>query len=375
MKKTELEKLFSQKRDSPDYPLHNFHPYPCKFPAFIPRTILKNFAKPGDIIADPFVGSGTTMLEATLIGLSSVGYDINPLSCLLAKVKATPIKEGELHIIDDFISDILSEYKKKKEISLFSYPSINHWFQNNAIRELSFLKIRINAISKNKIRDLLSLILSSIIVRISNQESDTRYAAIDKGIKDLSTIKIFMNKAEEIRKIYSDFYRRTKNFNISTMTYQSDGRDLQKAKNNSVDLIVTSPPYANTYDYYLYHKHRKFWLDMDIQYAQYNEIGSRREYSSLKEHPRKWEKDIEKCLEEMKRITKKNKHIFIIIGDSVINKKLIKMNKMIRKLSNKIGLEHVETVSSPLSNHSKMFNPKFSSPIRKEEHLIHLKND
>jgi site-specific DNA-methyltransferase (cytosine-N4-specific) len=56
--------------------------------------------------------------------------------------------------------------------------------------------------------------------------------------------------------------------------FNADSRNLLMLENNSIDLIITSPPYANTYDYYLYHKFRKLWLDLDVKYAQNNEIGN-----------------------------------------------------------------------------------------------------
>lgn len=368
-----LLEIFNYKRKEPDYPLHNLHAYPCKFPAFIPREIVKNFARKGDIICDPFTGSGTTMLEATLLGYSSIGNDINPLFCLLSKVKAKPLGKQELNFLDKFLLSFLNEFRGFEETDIFSYKAIKHWFQENVIRELSFIKRKILNVENEDVRDLLLIILSSIIVQVSNQESDTRYAAINKNVKNLDTIKIFINKTKEIKKLYQDFYEKTKNFKIAINVHNLDGRNLKGIGDNSVDLIITSPPYANTYDYYLYHKHRNYWLNMDVRFAQYNEIGSRREFSSLRESSEKWKEDIKKCLVEMKRIIKKNRYIFIIIGDSVINKNLIKMNKMIGELSKDIKLKYIDVASCPLARHSKIFNPKFSSRLKKEEHLILLK--
>lgn len=370
--KTELSKIFNNSNNESDYVLHSFHAYPCKFPAFIPREIIKRYAKKGYLICDPFVGSGTTLLEATLLGYSSIGNDINPLSCLLSKVKSKPIDNEALTKIDEFCNDLLLKYKKLNSNERFHYPSINHWFQENVIDELSFIKKEIFKIKEQDIKDLLFIILSSIIVRVSNQESDTRYAAIHKNIKNLETIMIFLNKTKETKDIYLDFLNKTKNLKHYTKVYQNDSRDLYNIKSNSVDLIITSPPYANTYDYYLYHKHRKYWLEMDVKFAQINEIGSRREFSSIKENPSKWENDIKKCLLEMKRIIKPRRNIFIIIGDSVINKRIIKMNEVIEMLSNDIGLKYVGIASTLLSKHSKMFNPSFASNYKKEEHLILL---
>lgn len=372
MSKNLLE-IFNHKRKESDHPLHTFHAYPCKFPAFIPREIIKKYAEKGDIICDPFVGSGTTLLEATLLGYSSIGNDINPLSCLLSKVKGKPVDKKLLDKIDIFFAGLLENYKKTKTVKEYYYKSIEHWFQKNVIRELSFLKENILKIKEQDLRDLLLIVLSSIIVRVSNQESDTRYAAVEKELKDYETIKIFIEKAKEIKKAYLDFVKKTKNKKTNIEILQLDSRNLSTIKDNSVDLIITSPPYANTYDYYLYHKHRKYWLDMDIKFAQLNEIGSRREFSSLKKNPKKWEEDIRSCLLEMKRIIKKNKNIFIIIGDSVINKKIIKMDKMLKKLSDNVGLKYIDGVSEPLSKHSRMFNPSFASVLEKKEHLILLK--
>lgn len=367
-----LNSIFNYHKIEQDYPLHNFHAYPCKFPAFIPREIIKKFAVKGDIICDPFAGSGTTLLESTLLGYSSVGNDINPISCLLTEVKANPISKRILFLIDNFLLHLLPFYQQTKQINCFSYPKIEHWFQTNVIRELSFLKQEIIKVENIYVKKILFAILSSIIVRVSNQESDTRYAAIDKQIPNLKTIQIFIKKTQEIKNIYLDFYEKTRQYNFIVAVHQSDGRYLNNIENNSVDIIITSPPYANTYDYYLYHKHRQIWLDMDIQFAQDNEIGSRREFSSIKENPKKWKEDMMKCLGAMKRIIKQNKYLFMVIGDSVINKKLIQMDQMIKELAIMHNLRCVKIVSSLLSKHSKMFNPKFSAQCLKKEHLIQL---
>jgi site-specific DNA-methyltransferase (cytosine-N4-specific) len=108
--------------------------------------------------------------------------------------------------------------------------------------------------------------------------------------------------------------------------FNADSRNLNFISDNSIDIIITSPPYANTYDYYLYHKFRKRWLDLDVKFAQYNEIGSRREYSSLKEKKEKWNDDLIKCFAEMQRVLKPHHFASIVIGDSC-NKKGIDKNR------------------------------------------------
>ena len=168
-----LLEIFNHEKKDANYALHNFHAYPCKFPAFIPREIIKKYAKKGDIICDPFVGSGTTLLEATLLGYSSIGNDINPLSCLLSKVKGKPVDQKLLSKIDFFLAGLLEKPKKLKSIKEYNYKSIEHWFQKNVIKELSFIKKNILSIKEQDLRDLLLIVLSSIIVRVSNKESSS----------------------------------------------------------------------------------------------------------------------------------------------------------------------------------------------------------
>ena len=183
-------------------------------------------------------------------------------------------------------------------------------------------------------------------------------------------MNLFLKKGKEYLKKIKEFSSLANPDSVSKIV-NADSRYLDFIPSESVDLIITSPPYANTYDYYLYHKFRKKWLDIDIKYAQNNEIGSRREYSSLKKSPNKWTEDLRLCFKEMYRILKPNGHAFIVIGDSVINKELIKVDEIIREFIPNVGFICKNIVSTPLSNHSRMFNPSFTQK-NKKEHLIIL---
>lgn len=355
---------------------HNIHPYPCKFPPNVPRDIILKYGKNGDVVFDPFVGSGTTLVEAMLLGFNSIGVDINPIACLLSKVKTTPFNDDYFYKSNDYINNFILSFNKSKKqdlknVALFNYSSVDHWFQKNVIKELSFIKNWIRDIKEKDIRDMFLVAMSAIIVRVSNQESDTRYAAVNKNIQDGYTIGAFIKKSKELIISLNNLWERMPDKNVKASVFLADARGMNGIPDNKANIVITSPPYANTYDYYLYHKHRKCWLDMDVLHAQYNEIGSRREFSSLKESPEKWEDDMKKCMKEISRITKKGGKVFIIIGDSVINKNLIKNNELLKKIGESSRLACLNIVSTPLSKHSKVFNPLFQSK-NKEEHLIYF---
>ena len=79
-----------------NYLTHNFHPFPAKFIPQIPRIMITEFTKPKDMVFDPFCGSGTTLVEAKLLGRNSIGTDLHPIGYFASKVKTTKISEKHL---------------------------------------------------------------------------------------------------------------------------------------------------------------------------------------------------------------------------------------------------------------------------------------
>src|ERR1700752_3595814 len=81
----------------PNSALHSIHPYPAKFIPNIPRALINSLPIPeGSIILDPFCGSGVTLTEAQDAGIESLGVDLNPIACLLSRVKTNPLPSGFL---------------------------------------------------------------------------------------------------------------------------------------------------------------------------------------------------------------------------------------------------------------------------------------
>lgn len=78
---------------------HNFYNYPARFSPVFVREAIKTFTAPGDFVLDPFMGGGTSLVEAKSLGRNSIGFDISSLAYFLSKVKTTPItKAGNVKI-------------------------------------------------------------------------------------------------------------------------------------------------------------------------------------------------------------------------------------------------------------------------------------
>lgn len=364
------------KKESTNYLTHNFHPYPAKFIPQIPKFTIKTFTQEGDTILDPFCGSGTSLVEARLLNRNAIGVDLNPIATLVSKAKTNKINQSELNKIPELLKnikkDIYRHYNKVNiKYNIPKFNNINHWFQLNVIAELGIIKTHIDKIKDEKLKDYLYTAFSAILVKVSNQESDTRFAAIDKHIKNLETFSEFLNKLTDMDKRMREFSKIAYKTKIKIFT--GDARNMYFLKDNSIDHIVTSPPYANTYDYYLYHKFRIYWLGYDLKGVQDNEIGSRDRHSSKKEEIITFEEDINRCIKEMGRVIKPGKVAVIVIGDSVIRGKVIRMDTIMKRIGLKNNFKFIRDISYNLKQNSRAFNPKFTNG-EKLEHIMFFQN-
>ena len=235
-----------------------------------------------------------------------------------------------------------------------------HWFQTNVARELAFIKFRITGVENHRVRDFLLCVFSSIIVSVSNQESDTRYAAKVKNIEDGYTLRRFSRKLR-------DALERMKELSLIKTAHRNtprvltlDARDLDDTilPNDSIDLIVTSPPYPNSYDYYLYHKMRMYWLDYVPRSVQDNEIGSRHEHSSKKAPIQIFEEKMRPVLANIARVLKPSKLAYFFIGDAVIAGEHIQMGEVFRRIGETAGLRFVADNEYSLERVTRSFHEK-----------------
>src|SRR5438067_1083017 len=86
------------------YLTHGLHPYPAKYIPQIPKTLIQEFSSHGETVADIFCGSGTTLVEALLLGRNAIGVDANPLACLISEAKTTRLVNGD----EDSLRDVIS---------------------------------------------------------------------------------------------------------------------------------------------------------------------------------------------------------------------------------------------------------------------------
>jgi len=288
--------------------IHSIHPYPAKFIPEIPRKLIEILGPPkGSIIFDPFCGSGTTLTEAQNCGYESVGVDLNPIARLISTVKTKPLsKLFSTHALRCYEAALKIQRNPPNNI-----PNLSHWFKPEISASIQAVRAAIN-ISPSESKDALLLALSSIIVRVSNQESDTRYAAIDKKICQSQVFDLFWAACNRIKGALSN----TSELPKATVIEKDILKVLPQEIPGSVGLVITSPPYPNAYEYWLYHKYRMWWLGFDPLKVKSQEIGARAHFFSGKEKAGDFYFQMESVFELLSKVCAPKSFVCFIVRDS-----------------------------------------------------------
>lgn len=308
------------------YATHGIHRYPAKFIPQIPRFCLESYSEVGDDVLDPFMGSGTTLLESYILGRNSYGIDIHPLARLIAKVKTTPLDPVQLERAAEELMVGIREDGGDNTSWIPEIPNRDHWFRPSVLRELATIKKHIWGMRPGHQQDFFKICFSSIIRKSSNSDSDSLIPEVTSFRKKLdqqgktsfdvfakfdNSVRGRLVDARDLWKISSDIekkYREVPTVNI----VERDARDIE-LEDSSIDLAITSPPYASAVHYVSVHKLEMFWLDMIKGTADLDGkvIGSARAY--LQEYrdwlPRTSVRPLNDILEQLMEKDRKSAYI------------------------------------------------------------------
>lgn len=345
--------------------IHSIHPYPAKFIPEIPRYLIESLPISEDTaILDPFCGSGVTLVEAQMRGLKSVGIDLNPIACLISKVKTQDLPAEFLNAADHCVNFARKGFELTGTRDI---PNIDHWFDPQIQQSVTALLLMINSIKEVAIRRALRLALSSILVRISKQESDTRYAAIQKDVSQEDVFEFFTLACRKIAN--------AKERNSSAkMPVKIINRDILATEPSEIPwpigLVITSPPYPNAYEYWLYHKYRMWWLGFDPIAVKEKEIGARAHFFKKNHHTAKdFKNQMVGTLGLIQSVLVPGGYACFVIGRSKIHGKIVDNASIIENVAEKSGLKKIERITRRILASRKSFNLSHAN-IKTEEILI-----
>ena len=331
--------------------VESVHPYPAKFISEIPRSLLLALPMPkGTGVLDPFCGSGTTLCEAQRLGLASVGIDLNPIACLMSRVKTTPKPSG----LEQIAATIADSARSNRDPIRWDIPNVDHWFKSDVQKAIAALVQELQTYHVKEAKDALSLALSSILVRVSNQESDTRYAAVEKTIAKTDVFDQFVAASLKIgMALSSRDWALLPSSVIEADTLSVDPADIPM----SVGMVITSPPYPNAYEYWLYHKYRMWWLGYDPLAVKAQEIGARAHFFKRECHTEEnfWDQ-MRRAMLLIDTVLVNSGFACFVIGRSKIHGRLINNARIIQTVAEEQGLRLVAQIERVISANRKSFN-------------------
>lgn len=423
---------------------HGLHTYPATMIYPISRNIIKKVKELYKInsLFDPFSGSGTVPVEGFIADIPNVyATDLNPLSIILTKVKTTPLEGNIIHELNDSIKekisnsfdeisislDELEKYITANNIDIYgkkgwaddtkaflkkfatttnislnlindipNFKNLGYWFKPRVVIQIQLIKDILETITHEPLKNFYLISLSETIRLVSNKRNgEFKMYRLDKNklqIFNPDVKKTFFEILDKNIDRMNSFYNCTNNSTSKVITSLDDARILNTVPDNSIDLIITSPPYGDSRTTVAYGEFSKLslqWvgidnniLNIDINKIDKELLGGKNynngfEYNldspTLKEALEKisnkdikrsgsvysFYTDLDKCLQNCAKKSKINTYQFWVVGNRTVKETYLETDKILVELAKKHKLQHVTTFTRNI--HKKVM-PSLNSP-------------
>jgi DNA modification methylase len=355
--KKKLEQLLKSDLDftSPaNYePRHTWHPFPAKFPPGLPRLFIEHLTQPNEKVLDPMAGSCTTLIESSYLHREAIGFDIDPLSLTIGNAKFQRFShEAASKVGNMVVENAKNKYHANRKIlednltvrfDSETLEFLDYWFLKDSQLELLALIHEIEKLESPGIRQFLILVLSGIIITKSGGITLARDLAHTRPhrVSSKTPNPAFSEFSKRLNKILQKF----RELPASNVFLQMSNAKNMPLENESIDLIVTSPPYANNaIDYMRAHKFSLVWFGYkitDLKYIRKTYVGAEayvnfrletlpgytnnKVMQMMQVNEKKgralhrYYSDMSEIIKEMYRVLKHGKACIIVVGSSVLS--------------------------------------------------------
>jgi len=363
------------------YLTHGFHPYPARMIPQISRRLIERYSEPGDVVLDPFCGSGGVLVEARLLGRNSIGVDVNPLALVLAKAKTTPInpqvlKEFWAKLKEKIGGDIQKIRFREIDLEPLKIPGldVDYWFKPYVAKELSIIRRHMDEV-KDQDKDLYYFFATcfSITVREVSNLRANEFKIYRMPLERLkrhnpNVFQTFVKHVEENILRMVEFYK-TACRDVTCEVLLGDSRKLPLS-DESVDLVVTSPPYGDSKTTVAYGQFSKFsslWLGLNENIVtkvdeislgggprRFGDLPSETLHKTVKEISKKSGErakhtlwyfiDLYESLKQLYRVLKKGRRCCLVVGNRTVRRVQVLTDRIIVELGESLGFKHETTI-------------------------------
>lgn len=262
---------------------HRYHVYPAMMIPNLAKEFIETTLKYQENIKniyDPFMGSGTTLVEGIAHNLEVFGQDINPLSFFMTNAKTQTINpdllEAEilnlkLRIQDSYQKIIYDRYDLD---NIPNFKNIDYWFKPEVIKKLQIIKNCINSNNNIELRNFYLVAFSETVRYVSNSRNNEfklyRLAENKLATWNPDVIKIFFECLSRNEIANNKLFKALEsidNLEPKITINQHDTSHNNIFPDNSFDLLVTSPPYGDSSTTVAYGQFSRLslqWLDLEI---------------------------------------------------------------------------------------------------------------
>lgn len=351
---------------------HGYHRYPAKFLPDVVRKIIEDYAQDSTLIADLFAGCGTTLVEAKVHGISSVGTDINPVAQLITKVKTTALSPIALQQAYDALVKLFDEYIECDYAGIQKHDRIDYWFTQPQKAKIAFLYDKIFHLDVNDdIKDFFYVCISHILKNCSWWLQSSTKPQRDMEKKPEDPFEEFCRHCKKMigwnEKFYNELNEKGR-LDTPCEIHLEDARHTS-IQAGSINAIITSPPYVTSYEYADIHQLTAYWMEYmsDIQEFRKKFIGS--SYSGntsltvseskqaqkivnvladksmhIARDVAQYFNDMQEVAKEMSRVLAPNGYACIVIGNTKIKEVQIKSAEVFFEFLRNAGLRKVNVI-------------------------------
>ena len=425
---------------------HGLHTYPATMIYPISRNIISKIKEiyPINSLLDPFSGSGTVPVEGVLAGIPNIyATDMNPLAILLTEVKSNALSPKKLSqdfkalqesinsnykyhneildTIDDFILsqnlDITDKktwgenapayikqflQQKRSTLNVPNFKNIGYWFKPNILLELSLIAQEIQKVNNIEFKKFYIVAFSELLRLVSNRRNG-EFKMYRMPIEKIKTFNpnvldtFYSILLKNIKKM-EEFYTQTKTLAPSNIHIKLDNaKELISIPDNSIDLLITSPPYGDSRTTVAYGQFSRLtlqWNDflenkddisnesMKLDNKLMGGIKYRNGYAYELSSPTlktalnnivskdlersgdvfSFYKDLDMCLEATSKKSKKGTYQFWVVGNRTVKEVYLETDKILAELAQTHNLQYITTFTRNI--HNKVM-PSKNSPSNK----------
>jgi len=373
------------------YFTHGFHPYPARMAPHISRRLLRMYSRSkSDVLLDPYCGSGGVLVEGMLHDRVSIGVDLNPLAVLIAKVKTTAVNSDRLMKARAvLLSEIHKELKNRKEFQTPNIRRVEFWFKPQAIRELSVIREKVEALKENMdVYDFFRVCFSLTVRKASNIKNG-EFKLYGRQGEELAKFnpeafkyfqQITLNNIGKMREFVEEM---KKHPNGRAIVREGDTRRLLEVdpeilREKSVKIVVTSPPYGDSHTtvaYGQFSRYSSLWLGLpedkvltvderglggrlvrkegDLESptleAILADIGRKDEHRAREVFSYFY--DADRCLEQLSKVMVPGQsHCCYVLANRTVRRVPIQTDVIFVELAKKHGFSHITTIHRDIPN-------------------------